>query len=76
MITLEVIGDIPYLRRNSEFCKPRDATASDYIVLHVVGVPSVLMSMKLPTLLSTLQLLMLEWKMKILYEIFAKRRSR
>ena len=29
VITLEVIGDIPYLRRNSEFCKPRDATACD-----------------------------------------------
>ena len=29
VITLEVIGDIPYLRRNSEFCQPRDATASD-----------------------------------------------
>ena len=41
VITLEVIGDIPYLRRNSEFCKPRDAFASDYIVLRVVGMPSV-----------------------------------
>ena len=27
VITLEVIGDIPYFRRNSEFCQPRDATA-------------------------------------------------
>ena len=37
VITLEVIGDIPYLRRNSEFCKPRDATASDYIIPRAVG---------------------------------------
>ena len=41
VITLEVIGDIPYFRRNSEFCQPRDATASDYIVPRVVGMPSV-----------------------------------
>ena len=41
VITLEVIGDIPYLRRNSEFCQPRDATASDYIVPRAVGMPSV-----------------------------------
>ena len=30
VITLEVLGDVLYLGRNSEFCKPRDATASDY----------------------------------------------
>ena len=41
MITLEVIGDIPYLRRNSEFCQPRDATASDYVIPRVVGMPSI-----------------------------------
>ena len=41
VITLEVIGDIPYLRRNSEFCEPRNAIASDYIVPRVVGMPSV-----------------------------------
>ena len=41
VITLQVIGDIPYLRGNSEFCKPRDAIASDYIIPHAVGMPSV-----------------------------------
>ena len=41
VITLEVIGDIPYLRRYSEFCKPRDANASGYIIPHAVGMPSV-----------------------------------
>ena len=41
MITLEVIGDIPYLRRNSGFCQPRDATARDYIVPRAVGMPSI-----------------------------------
>ena len=41
MITLEVIGDIPYPRRNSESCQPRGATASDYIVPRVVGMLSV-----------------------------------
>ena len=41
VITLEVIGDIPYLRRNPEFCKPRDATASDYIIPRAVGMPSI-----------------------------------
>ena len=41
MITLEVIGNIPYPRWNSEFCQPRDATASDYIIPRVVGMPSI-----------------------------------
>ena len=41
VIALEVIGAIPYLRRNSEFCQPRDATASDYILPLVVGLPSI-----------------------------------
>ena len=31
IITLEVLRDIPYLRRNSDLCKPRDAIASDYV---------------------------------------------
>ena len=41
IITLEVIRDIPYLRRNSDFCKPRDAIANDYIIPKHMGLPSV-----------------------------------
>ena len=41
VITLEVLGGIPYLRRNSEFCEPRDAIASDYMVPRAMGMPSV-----------------------------------
>ena len=32
VIGLEVIDDIPYLRRDSETCRPRDACAEDYVV--------------------------------------------
>ena len=30
VITFEVIRDIPYLRRDSDFCQPRDATDEDF----------------------------------------------
>ena len=31
IITFEVIRDIPYLRRGSDLCQPRDATDEDFI---------------------------------------------
>ena len=30
VITCDVIRDIPYLRKNSEFCQPHDATEEDF----------------------------------------------
>ena len=38
IITLEVMGDIPYLRRNSELCRPRDAVPNDY---RIMAMPSI-----------------------------------
>ena len=38
VFTFEIIRDLPYLRKNSEFCQPHDATEEDY---RIQALPSI-----------------------------------
>jgi hypothetical protein len=40
VIGLEVIDDIPYIRRDSAFCQPRDVCAKDYVLKALPSAPS------------------------------------